>query len=116
MGGEAVKRSAEDACIEYAIALATVREHSLVIRSFPCKEASNHHFDETGERECLSEYWHGITGPDGFVARPQIKFDDMCENCKKREQAYHDRKEARKRLGAAKRSIAAIGKRLNSER
>jgi hypothetical protein len=108
-------RTAEEACIEYAIASADVRAQSRILRAFPCDEANNRHWNETGEQECLTQYWTTTRSDTGPIPDPQIDYDNMCDNCKKREQAYRDRAQGRKRLGAAKRSIEAVGKRLNKE-
>lgn len=114
----ATKRTAEDACIEYAIAVAEVRRFHAAMTSHTCQVVNDEHglgrpgFRGDGE-ECLSLYWQRTQTDNGFIDTPEIEYDDMCDNCKVREQAYRDRYEARKRLGAAKRSVECVGKRLN---
>jgi hypothetical protein len=105
------KRTSEEACIEYAIAAGHVRMLTVLLGNSPCT------FDDSQTNECLSLYWITRGQDDNGVALPdpQIEYDDMCEACKSRERAIRERRDARKRLGAAKRSVEAVGKRLNAE-
>jgi hypothetical protein len=110
------RRTAEDACIDYAIAAEYVRSQTQILRDFPCSEASRQYTHETGEEECLTQHWRTETyqaGDDRPMERPELAAEDMCENCQARLKAYGERRNGRKRLGAIKRSIEAIGKRLN---
>jgi hypothetical protein len=115
-----MRRTPEEVCVEYAIAAAAVREYHGVMKNNFCQVV----YDENGigrpgfrgdGEDCLSQYWARIQTDNGTISAPEIEYDEMCDNCKKREQAYRDRGEARKRLGAAKRSVEAVGKRLNAE-
>jgi hypothetical protein len=60
----------------------------------------------------MSRHWNVVTGPaPNYREYPEIAYEDMCDGCKVRLKAFEDRREARKRLGAAKRAVEAIGKR-----
>lgn len=96
------QRSAEDVCVEYAIAMGEIRRLSKIIREHPCPDQRP--FDnETGDgsASCIFEY-----------RGEELAFDKMCDDCKVAQEALDDRKIARKRFGAAKRRIEAVGKRI----
>lgn len=109
------RRTAEDVCVEYAIAVAAVREQTRIMAAHRCTEGSRKNFNETGETECLDDFFAAPKGPDGEFPRYREFHDRMCDNCKRRLQALDDRRQARIRLGAAKRAVEAVGKRLNGE-
>lgn len=113
-------KTPEDACVEYAIAVAEARRCQESMKHYLCQVV----YDEAGlgrpgyrgdGEECLSLHWQRTQTDNGFIHTPEIEYDAMCDNCKRREQAYRDRCEARQRLGAAKRSVEAVGKRLNAQ-
>lgn len=92
-------RTAEDACVEYAIVAGLVRAQTRIIRENRCTEAS------------------GSDDPfDGGIA-PCFKASDdpseWCTACKTSAGAVDARRQARKRLGVAKRHVEVAGKRLN---
>lgn len=105
------------ACMEYAIAVDAVRAQTRIMMANRCEEASKEERDSSSGRivsaevpSCMSRHWEiDITK---YGERPMLAFEDMCEPCQVRLQAYEARKEAKKRLGAAKRSVEAVGKRL----
>lgn len=109
------RKTPEAVCVEYAIAVAEARRCHAVMASHTCTEK---YYSDGMERsngdECLSLYWRRTQTDNGFIHTPEIEYDAMCANCKVREQAYRDRSEARRRLGAAKRSVEVVGKRLNA--
>jgi hypothetical protein len=111
------RRTAEEVCIAYAVAVERVRFHTRIMHNHPCTEGRRKNFNETGETECLDQHF-AIEVYDGGHGnpkeRPSLAEEDMCDNCRTRLQALNERKDARKRLGAAKRSVEAVGKRLES--
>lgn len=97
-----MRKSPEDACVEYAIAAELVRVYTRIIRANRCTVAdspSERSFTEGSMTPC-----HSDVGIDA---------DEWCEACLKSHDAVAARRLARKRLGAAKRSVEAVGKRLN---
>jgi hypothetical protein len=115
------KRTPEDVCIEYAIAAEAVRKYTRLMRANPCTEASEGEFI-TGApglggfvSDCLSEFFAAPKGPGGEFPRYKEFHDLMCDGCKARLDAINLRSAARVHLGAAKRRVEAIGKRLNAE-
>lgn len=113
-----LKRTAEEVCIEYALAVAEVRFQTCLLRDHRCTEGSRKNFNETGERECLDRHFEieiYDSGHGNPKERPGLAAVEMCDNCQTRLQAIRDRKDVRKRLGAAKRAVEAIGKRLEAE-
>lgn len=118
------RKTAEDACIDYAIWVADVRRLTKIIRENTCEVVGDkfaqaaldlHEPNDPVPESCLSQHWQ-ITngGPPSYYEIPLLPFDEMCAQCKTAWHAITDRREARKRLGAAKRSVEAIGKRLNN--
>lgn len=111
------KRTAEEVCIEYALAVAEVRFQTCLIRDHRCTEGSRNNFNETGEEECLDQYFslEVVDAGNGNIReQPRRAAKDMCDNCQTRLQAVRDRKDSRKRLGAAKRAAESVGKRLGT--
>jgi len=119
------RRTPEDVCIEYAIAVMAIRAQTCILASFPCGEGYTRAIDisvdetdgyfEPPDESCMDKHFRIETyqaGDDRPTERPELAAEDMCENCQKRLQAINDRKDARKRLGAIKRSIEVVGKRL----
>jgi len=121
----------EMACMNYAYAVLAVRTQTRIMRENPCEITSSIEAEyraalesrpsnagilvhPEGQREdCIALHWQVDTGPAlNFVETPHMAFEDMCASCMVRYQAIMQRKEARKRLGAAKRSIEVVGKRL----
>jgi len=114
----AVKKTAEDACISYATAREAVLRYTRLMRENPCTEASEGEFIDGAPGpggfvpDCLSEFFGAPKGPDGEFPRYFEFHDAMCDACKARLDAINLRHAARVHLGAAKRSVEAIGKRL----
>lgn len=126
------KRTAEDACVEYALAAFHVRLSTTTIRQNPCEVVAERcgEYDAALEvrpansgllvqpnmEDCLAMHWRIEIVPSGNGEGrevPALDYEDMCEACKVRLSAIEGRKTDRKRLGAAKRSVEAVGKRLN---
>jgi hypothetical protein len=99
----------DEACINYAIAAASVRELSAAIRKGLCERTVKYvHECEKGNpqvyecpKECLADKFAGD------------EIDSMCAVCENRFDLVRKRKLARGRLGQAKRAVFAVGKRLN---
>lgn len=113
------QRTAEEACVEYAIAAESVREQTRVMRNNRCEGESKGEIGASGYREgaqdsCLNQHWTIVLEGSGDHARevPELDYEDMCDECKTRLHAFKDRRDARKRLGAAKRAVENAGKRL----
>jgi hypothetical protein len=111
------KRSAEEVCVEYAIAAESVREQTRIMRNNRREEESKgergaYGCVEGAQESCLSEHWSIEATPYG--ERPSRAFEDMCELCQIRLKAFETRRECKRRLGAAKRAVEAIGKRLQA--
>lgn len=127
-----MRRTAEEVCVEYAIAVAEVRQLTKVIRDRlnQCEIAAQAigEFDAAVQsrpsiqamlkppdmEDCLTKHWQIATGPPPiYREEPYLAYVDMCDACKLRCDRIGERRGARKRLGAAKRSVEAVGKRLN---
>lgn len=118
------KRTAEDVCIEYAIAAGVVRSITDKIKPWECTKyvQGGVNLDwKPGRTEpvdpCLQQLF-AKRDPDERQdvydeAQQEIE-DEMCDRCRESLQAVRDRKVARKRLGAAKRAVDAVGKRLGA--
>jgi len=61
---------------------------------------------------CLDDLFNAPKGPDGEFPRFSEYYEEMCESCKDRYNAIQERKNARRRLGTAKRGVETVGKRL----
>lgn len=110
------KRTASEACIEYAIAAQAVREQTRIMGNNRCVEESAEEIEHAAGRlvspavpSCLTQHWEIVVGK--YREEPALALEDMCEKCQIRLEAFEARKVAKKRLGAAKRSVEAIGKR-----
>lgn len=125
------KSMTEEVCIEYAIAVFHVRLQTSLIKENPCEVVAERccEFEAALESrpsnrglliepdmdDCIAKHWRYVVvrAHDGEGREvPELAYEDMCGGCKERLKAVEDRKAARKRLGAAKRSIEATGKRL----
>ena len=62
--------------------------------------------------DCVDRLFHCPSGPDDERPRWQEFFDAMCPRCVKRLATLDERKAARAKLGAAKRTLLTVGKRL----
>ena len=89
------KLTPESACVEYAIAADAVREISAKIRVETCERAIANPLDLS----CLRVFFEEQEG-------------DLCPGCEQKLQLVKDRKEARKRLGHAKRAVLMVGRRI----
>lgn len=122
------QRSPENACVEYAIAVAEVRRCNAVMSAEQnlCDVISL--FRESGAEQlngthspssCLDDLFERhdpeMESRECFEESQAELRETMCDGCKERLAAVEARKDARKRLGAAKRSVEAVGKRMNAE-
>jgi hypothetical protein len=115
------KRSAEEVCIEYAVATRIVRELSAKVRPGECTSMASAEFrpgwpgPSTPIEPCISRLFSLKPTPgedyDYYLEEAEEIESEMCERCVESLKAVRERKEARKRLGAAKRAVEAIGKR-----
>jgi hypothetical protein len=85
------------------------------MKANPCTQWEKNR-DEIGtglkeSSECISLHWANYGMGDG----PMLKEEGMCAGCRASLAAYHSRKIARQRFGVSKRTVLAIGKRLNRE-
>lgn len=121
-----MSKRAEEACIAYSIAAKEVRELTKKIYPGECTRLVTCDVLPWSVRPddtvvpCISKLFSVTHESDGCGGDMyQEKSDEieceMCERCLESLKAVRDRKVARKRLGAAKRSVDAIGKRLNRE-
>lgn len=110
-------RNAEDVCAEYALAAEAVREQTRIMRNNRCEEESKPEITANGYgapavESCLSQHWTIETDVRGSE-HPMKDSGDMCDPCQIRLKAFEARKDAKRRLGAVKRSIESVGKRIN---
>ena len=110
------RRTAEEVCIEYHLAAAEIRRISAVIKAQVCQRDRDYQEAlktnpraDFPKQPCLSEYFALPRMDDG-------DFEGFCEYCQIAYDAVQERKRARQRLGAAKRAVGAVGKRLNAEK
>jgi len=115
-----MKRTAEDVCIEYALAAEAVREHKRYLNDRsnfcegyePAEEedyATNYPgYRGTSRNSCLEEY-------DALEEVDKGAFIDneMCSKCKVRLNVRFLLWLRKKDMQSAKRSVEAVGKRLN---
>jgi hypothetical protein len=122
------KRTPEEACIAYAEAVEAVRKQTRFLRdranyceNYEPTERAEYNIEAmalvypgyagTSKSSCLDEFFSAPKGPDGEFPRYQEFHGRMCDACKNRLDAINLRSNARKVLGACKRSVEAIGKR-----
>lgn len=112
-----VKRTAEEVCIEYAIAVGAVREQTRIMAANRCPEQCGEERDPDSGRvvsaaqpSCLDLHWTLVCTPYG--ESPERAFEDMCDQCQIRLTAFDARREAKKRMGAVKRIVERVGNRL----
>jgi hypothetical protein len=105
------RRTPEEVCIEYHLAAAEISRTSEIIHSQVCDRGAGRN------PSCLTEYFALPTEYDSQTGRligPLLDgFEGFCEGCQIAYNAVQKRKQARARLGAAKRAVGAVGKRLN---
>jgi hypothetical protein len=114
------QRTAEEACIEYHLATVERRRQHEIVCAPTCENiiewdallASGHYPEQSRPSTCLDELFGAPKGPDGEFPRHEEFFDECCDPCKEKLGALKLRAHAGMRIGAAKRSIGAIGKRL----
>ena len=114
------RRTAEEVCIEYHLAAAEIRRISAVIKAQVCQRDQD--YEEALKtnpaldrlQPCLSEYFAlpRIEDEHGNLHMDDGDFEGFCEYCQIAYDAVQERKRARPRLGAAKRAVGAVGKRL----
>lgn len=98
------RKTPEDVCVEYAICVELVRAQTRIVRANHCTVAdrpSERSFTEGSMTPCYDDVG--------------IDREEWCNACVVRHDAVEDRNALRKRLRVAKRSIEAVGKRLNAE-
>ena len=101
--------TSEQACINYAVAAEAVKLLSQSLRTGICERVGEHlaavvagmRIDNCPE-ECLHDF---------FV--DDLESEDMCSECERKLELVRQRKDARLRLGQAKRAVFTVGKRLN---
>lgn len=108
------QRSANDVCIEYAIAVAEVRRLTKALGTSICKRVIDEDFSREGT--CLKNLWEMVPERNGEGNCSHEDFAEavaeLCTACAEARRLIDERRDARKRLGAAKRSVEAIGKRV----
>lgn len=119
------KRTPEEVCIAYAKAVAEVRRLTKIISPTECTEMASSEFQagwpgpSTPIEPCISRLFSlkPTPGEDNDYYREQSGEieSEMCTRCVESLKAVRERKDARKTLGAAKRAVEAIGKRLSAE-
>lgn len=108
------QRSAEDVCIEYAISVGENRRITKAIGMCICHRIT----DEThpGKGICLKELWDMVPDRRGegncWPEDVEEAIAALCMACAEARRLVGDRKVVRKRLGAAKRAVEAVGKRV----
>ena len=119
------RRTAEEVCIEYHLAAAEIRRISAVIKAQVCQRDRDYQEAlktnpraDFPKQPCLSEYFAlpRIEDEHGNLHMDDGDFEGFCEYCQIAYDAVQERKRARLRLGAAKRAVGAVGKRLNAEK
>ena len=125
------RRTAEDVCIAYAKAVAEVRRLTSKIGTCKCvrTQAYDKEFGAWCELDnfdiaipedpdtCLYYLWHLPVGPEGET-HPQLVKEAhaaMCSPCSEAYEYVQTRKKVRQQVGAAKRGVEAVGKRLIAE-
>jgi len=101
----------EQACIDYAAAFAVVRR----LQDELGDPEYAHCTKRQDDGDCIDRLFHCPCGPDDERPRWQEFFDAMCPRCKTRLATLDERKVARAKLGACKRTILKVGKRLIAE-
>lgn len=113
-----MKRTPEEVCIEYAEAAAEVRRHSCTMRENKCEFAEKAYspvYDSSFV--CLEPGSHGIDPCWLQIANESMEDgNEPCEPCTRRIAAHGERKDAKKRLRAAKLAVGSVGKRLIKQR
>ena len=102
--------SADQACMNYAAAYAVVKRLQEELGDPEYADCTKRQ-EDTGD--CVDRLFHCPSGPDDERPRWQEFFDAMCPRCKGRLALLDERKAARAKLGAAKRTLLTIGKRLS---
>lgn len=98
------RKSAEEVCIELSLAAEAVRQQTRIMRANRCTIA-----DRPSERSFTEGSMTPCTNDVG------LEEEEWCDACHVRNKAVKDRQASRKHLGAAKRSVEAVGKRLQKE-
>ncbi len=111
----------EQACINYAVAVAKVKRLTLVIKSNPCtaEEKNNVEIGEgwKGMTSCIALHWstHLVGCAESYRGVPDLARESFCPNCETALTAIEERKEARTALRYAKMSVNCLGKRLSGK-
>ena len=101
--------TSEQACINYAVAAEAVKLLSQSLRTGTCERVGEHlaavvagMSGEPSPEECLHDFF-----------TDDLEREDMCSECERKLGLVRQRKDARLRLGQAKRAVFTVGKRLN---
>jgi hypothetical protein len=122
--GHALK--AEDACVAYAIAHAEDKRLTKIIGASECARLAQWTVDMMSYKSefppqpnnCIADYWsfHLEGCAESYREVRNLTYDECCSACKVVLDTIKKRKGWRAKLGAAKRSILAIGRRLNAHK
>jgi hypothetical protein len=99
----------DQACINYAAAHRDVKRPSAELGDPESAECTKRNADSG---DCIDRLFRCPRGPDDERPRWQEFFDALCPRCKGRLATLDARKAARSKLGAAKRAVLTVGKRL----
>ena len=101
------KLTPEQACINYAVVAEEMRKLTAIIR-VRCESYEKGDCGDPGVPRCVDALREIDQGYPGW----NDQYEDMCQPCKDRWQAYQDRKDIRKKLNSAKRAVLSVGKTL----
>ena len=103
------KLTAEQACINYAVAWEADKKATAAIGSCHCELIDKYYSEGSNgvhPDSCLTQLFKSRGDED---AEP----DELCEPCELALRLIEERKPIRAKFGAAKRNVLAVGKRLN---
>lgn len=104
--------SPEQALIQYAERFAEVKAlQAQITAHIGCEKVGSYEEISFGG-DCIDQLFSAPKGPDGEFPRFSEFYDPMCQRCKDRLKTLNERKDARARLGSAKRTLLCVGKRL----
>lgn len=101
--------TAEQACINYAVAAHTIHELTQELWAHRCPDKS---LGAPPTPSCLETYFAGPPDNEGKPL-PDPK-DALCEDCFAAFGIIQQRKLARRKFSVVKRAVLAVGKRLNA--
>jgi hypothetical protein len=117
-----MKRTLEEAAVDYVIAVAEIRRLTKIMGNGECSivsEAvlagkSGSPATDSCVKQCWSIHLERDHNGEGREV-PDLDYEEACERCKGVMDAFHERREWRAKLGAIKRVIEAHGKRLRKQ-